>query len=245
MAAGPFVASGDGVLVKVDGTPTSLTTGSGTMSRITGQFYQVTAEAQRCINPAATLTLRNNGVTIASTSIEYIDFFNGVVKFAASLTIADPSHITVHGGQYLPLVTLGSTKSFSFKSDRSLLDRSVFGNLDKRVLASVAGFSMSLGSLSFLDVGSDSLESLATSLGSATRRVVRLEVLQDGSDGTNGGFALTAYGYLKSADTSASPDALVETGIECSGASFLTPASGSGPLPVSWSFYDMAAGMYL
>lgn len=245
MAAGPIAAVGDGVLVKINGTSTSMSTGAGTMTQVSGRLYQVTAASERCINPAVALTFRNNGVAVASTSIEYIDFFNGQVLFASSLTIADPSHITVHAGSYLPLVTLASTKSFSFKFDRNLLERSVFGDSDKRHLSGIGSFSLSLGSLSFLDVGSGSLETLAASLASGTRRVLRLEGLQDGSDGANGGFALTAYGFLKSADTSASPDALVESGIECSGTSFLSPASGSGPLPASWSFYDTAAGTYL
>lgn len=239
MAAG-YVAAHAGVLVKIDGTPVALV--AEAMQLVSGKYYRVTNAIKRCFDPSVALEIRDNGVAVGAANIEHIDYLNGIVKFAAAYTPTTP--ITAHAGSYIPFLTIGTIKSFDFKSAKEMLEKSVFGDAAKRYANGLGDFSGGLGTWSFLDenVGVATLEA---SFAAGTVRVISIEILQDGVTLANGGLYWRGLCALQGAETSAEVASLVETSPKLEGSARMSVAGASGSWPVSWSILDGATGIFV
>ena len=239
MAAG-VIAAHQGVTVKFDGTPTSMT--AEPMSQITGKYYRVTNAAKRCFDWRQNLNVLDNGVAVAAANIEFIDYLNGIVKFAASYTVNGPVTVT---GTYLPLTTLGVVKSFDSAFSPDLIDKSVFGNAHSRVNRGLCDYAIDLGQFDHLESAAG-VETLEASLQAGTVRLISIECLQDGSTLANGGIVIRALVVLSSVSTDADPTKLVESGLKLDGSPTpSTNAAAAGPWPVSWIVLDGASGLYV
>jgi hypothetical protein len=241
MAAG-FVAAHSGVTIKFDGTPVAIVAGEA-MSQISGKYYRVTDAAKRCLDHRQNLEIRDNGVAVAATNIEHIDYLNGIVKFAASYTVTGP--VTIQVGTYIPFTTLGVVKSFSFDVSADLPEKTVFGNTSRRYLRGLADFTIDLAAFDHLESAAG-VETLEASLNSGTTRIISIEIIQDGSTLANGGLLVRGLVKLQNPSTDADPGSIVETGSKFEGCPVMsTNALVSGSWPVSWSVLDGASGLYI
>ncbi len=239
MAAGQ-VAAHSGVTVKFDGTPTTMT--AEACSQITGKYYRVTDATKRCFDHRQNLTVLDDAVIVAAADIEHIDYLNGIVKFASAYTVVAAVTVT---GTYLPFTTLGVVKSFDFDVKADLMDKTVFGNSFKRYLRGLMDFTLDTSAFDHVESAAG-VATLEASFGAGTRRVISVEILQDGVTLANGGLYVRGLVLAASADTSAEVAGIVESGLHLEGAPVVsTNAIATGTWPVSWSVLDGASGLYL
>lgn len=88
-----------------------------------GKRYQVTNAARRILDPAAALTVRDNGVAVAAANILSLDFLFGIVEFQAAYTVTGP--VTLDAS-WLPTYQVGECRQGSFSLSAELVDASVF-----------------------------------------------------------------------------------------------------------------------
>lgn len=239
MAAGA-VAAHVSVLVKVDGTPVSMP--AEACQQITGKYYRVTNATKRCIDPRVALEVRDNGVAVVAANIEHIDYLQGIVKFASGYTVTGP--VTIQAGSYIPFSTLAYVKSFNASGSAEMVDKTVFGNLVKRYLRGLGDFKGEVGEFSHLEDAAG-VETLEVSLNSGTRRVISVEIIQDGSVLANGGLVFRGLVYLASTDTSGEAASIVESGLSFEGAPLMSTLGVSGSWPVTWSLLDGGTGIFI
>lgn len=75
-------------VIKKAGTGTPVV--NGAMTLVSGKTYQVTTASQQVWDRTATVTVKDNAVTVSAANIANIDYLFGKVTFAASYTVIGP-----------------------------------------------------------------------------------------------------------------------------------------------------------
>ena len=102
--------------VKVAGTPVAMS--GEAMSLVSGKTYRVTSSARRVLDPSSSVTVLDNGVSVAASN-RTVDYLFGLVTFAAGYTVAGPVTIS---GAYLPTMPVAEVREFSISVQGTLSD---------------------------------------------------------------------------------------------------------------------------
>jgi len=108
-----------GYVAKILKQGSSTTMTAEAMSLVTGKTYKITAAAKQVINRAVAYTVKGNGIAIAASNIESVDFLFGRVTFISSYTPVTP--ITIDGA-YFPTVVVGCSNSFTLTQTTNAVD---------------------------------------------------------------------------------------------------------------------------
>lgn len=138
--------------VKVTGAAVPVTGEATTF--LTGKRYQVTNAARRIIEPTATITVKDNGVSVSAANILAVEHLFGIVEFQAAYSVTGPVTIDF---SYLPTYQVAECNSGSFEMSRELLDSSVFETQWRKKTPGLLDFSGSLKSLQVQTVDIDTV----------------------------------------------------------------------------------------
>lgn len=106
--------------IKQAGTSTAMTGEATTL--VSGKTYRITAPAKRVIDTAITVVVKD-GATDKTSEVLSIDYLMGTVTFKSTYTVVGAVTIT---GNYLPMVTLGKSKSWDLKQTAETKDTTDF-----------------------------------------------------------------------------------------------------------------------
>jgi hypothetical protein len=148
--------------LKVSGTAVPVT-GEACSVVTAGSVYQVTATGRRIVEPTATLTVKDNGTTIASTLWTF-NYLSGIVTFVG-YTATGPVTMDL---SYLPVTVVAEVKSSTLDAKAEMLDSTTqdSGGWTQRVrgIASASGsfefLSLSTADLDTVMVGEQSLNTI-------------------------------------------------------------------------------------
>lgn len=201
--------------VKVTGAAVVVTAEAAAL--LTGKRYQVTNAARRIIDPSATVTVKDNGVTVAAANILAIEHLFGIVEFVGGYTVTGPVTLDF---SYLPTYQVAECNAGSFEMSREQLDSSVFESQWRKKTPGLLDFSGTLKSLQIqlvdIDTVTGGTQSIDVWLKAGTHRV--LDVL------FATGERLRAWVLFGSHNVTSELDGLVTVDIAFSGSS---PAAGA------------------
>ena len=103
--------------IKRVGTSTAIV--GGGMTLVTGKTYRITNAAHTIWDRNATLTVKDNAVTVAASNIESIDFLYGRVTFAAAYTVTGPVTVDFN---YFPTTALCGANTFTLTQTAEAVD---------------------------------------------------------------------------------------------------------------------------
>jgi len=103
--------------LKRQGATTAMT--DEAMSQTTGQEYQIDASARQIWDRSVTPTFEDNGVAVAVSNIESIDFLFGRVTFASGYVVTGPVTVT---GSFFPTSDLCGANSFTLTQTAAGVD---------------------------------------------------------------------------------------------------------------------------
>lgn len=114
-----------GYVAKVlkSGTATIFTDEATT--NVSGKIYQITATTKRVWDRLTTVSVKDNGVALASpsTNIISIDYLAGIITLAPAYTPTGP---ITFSGKYLPMTQVAKANAFTLTQTAAPLDVSVF-----------------------------------------------------------------------------------------------------------------------
>lgn len=201
--------------VKVTGAAVAVTAEAAAL--LTGKRYQVTNASRRIVDPAAAVTVKDNGVTVAAANILAVEHLFGIVEFQPAYTVTGPVTIDF---SYLPTYKVAECTAGSFSFARDMLDSSVFESQWRKKTPGLLDFSGSLKSLQIQTVDIDTVtggtQSIDSWLKAGTHRV--LDVL------FASGERLRARVLFESHNITSELDGLITVDIAFTGSS---PAGGA------------------
>lgn len=157
--------------VKVTGAAVAVTAEATTF--LTGKRYQVTNAARRIVDPTATVTVKDNGVTVAAANILAVEHLFGIVEFVGGYTVTGPVTLDF---SYLPTYQVAECNSITLSMSRELVDSSVFESQWRKKTPGLLDFSGSLKSLQIQTVDIDTVtggtQSIDIWLKAGTHRVL-------------------------------------------------------------------------
>lgn len=107
--------------VKKIGSTTSFT--DEAMSVETGLIYAIDAATKTIWNRAVAITVKDNGVAVDASDIEWIDYLFGRIKFVTGYSVAGA--ITV-SGSYFPTTSIGKANAFTLTQTAEAVDNTDF-----------------------------------------------------------------------------------------------------------------------
>jgi len=107
--------------VKRSGTSTQFTDEAASL--VSGKTYQIDDETKQVWDREQPVTVKDNGVLVDSSNIEFIDYLFGKVTFTAGYTVTGP--VTV-SGSYLPMQAVAGANAYNLNHTGDLLDDTDF-----------------------------------------------------------------------------------------------------------------------
>lgn len=192
--------------VKIAGTAVAMF-GEST-SLVSGKTYRIVNAARRVLDPAAAVTVLDNGMPVPSAS-RTVDYLFGLVTFAAGYTVTGP--VTV-SGSYLPTLPVAEVREFTVSVQGTLSDSTT---LDAAGVATktqtLKDYTASVTALQSAFFDNDSGGSSLTVAGLHAAGVpVLLEV-------GLGGYLFRGWALVESFEVKGSGDGLVELSVSLTG----------------------------
>jgi hypothetical protein len=188
--------------------------------------YRITAAGRRLLDPTVAVVVDDGGSAIDAADVEFIDYLTGKVYLVP--TYAPSGAITVDAN-YLPVTTICDVKEYSVSFDNGYVDATKF--CSGGAMARHKTLRDATGTLGILSLGDEAIVGVSFDSLFGDGNDFILEIDPDGT----GDYVRRLLVKISQLDTSASPDALVETEV---GFSIAAKKSVEG-YDVSWS-WDMA-----
>lgn len=206
--------------VKIPGTSTAFTGGATTL--VSGTTYQLNTAAQRVLDPAVAVTVKDGGTPVAVTSVDYLF---GKVTLASA-----PAGAVTVDANYLPLVSVAAVRDISIKTSATVLDKTTHDDGSTRTrMRGLTDWEATLTALTTRSTdfdGDAGVQTLNSNFGNA----VLLEFRPGGT-----GDYFRGWGVLEALDDKAAVDALHEISVAIKGAA-RSGTAGTGSTRTSASF---------
>lgn len=107
--------------VKRSGTSTQFTDEAASL--VSGKTYQIDDETKQVWDREQPVTVKDDGVVVDSSNIEFIDYLFGKVTFASGYTVQGAVTIS---GNYLPMQSVAGANSYTLNQTAEILDDTDF-----------------------------------------------------------------------------------------------------------------------
>lgn len=192
-------------IVKVGGTPTTLTN-AGTTANVARTQYTITDATKRVLSPTVAMTVQTSpdGTTWSAASGYSINRLRGIVTFASARPVGTQIRVS---GTYIPMATIALCHDFSYSLSADNADITCFGDTYNRRAQVSRDISGNLATFEFQS------HLFNTALNNET--VVTIEFFSLGATDTIPDFV--CWALLAKADIAAAPDGIADQTVDFEG----------------------------